>query len=121
MLLCYNIQVTWTVFCTGCGEELSEEAYFCPKCGIRTGKGKEENVPIPREGMFAEVGEELSEIGDELNKVFSAAVKEIEKAVETARQEIRKATSREPIICSSCGQRNVTSARFCNNCGKELS
>ena len=109
------------VFCTKCGEELSEEAYFCPKCGLRTGKGEKEDVPIPREGMFAEVGEELKEVGDELNKVFSTAAKEIEKALETARQEIRKATSREPIVCSSCGQRNVANARFCNKCGKELS
>ena len=109
------------MFCTKCGEELSEGAYFCPKCGLRTRKGGEEGVPTPRDGMFAEVGEGLQELGDELNKVFLAAAKEVEKALETARQEIRKAASREPIVCSSCGQRNVASARFCNKCGKELS
>lgn len=109
------------VFCTNCGGELSEEAYFCPKCGIRTSKGREEKVPIPHEGMFAEVGEELREVGDELNKVFSAAAKEIEKALETARKEIKKATSRESVVCPNCGQKNAADARFCNNCGKELS
>jgi ribosomal protein L32 len=104
------------VFCTQCGEELSENANFCPKCGTRTGKGKVANVPLPREdwgGAFAQVGEEL-------NKAFSVASKEIEKAFTIAKEEIRKATTRELIVCPSCGEKNTANALFCNKCGKKI-
>lgn len=36
------------MYCSKCGEELPEDAYFCPKCGHRTPKGVEEGVAYPR-------------------------------------------------------------------------
>ena len=27
------------MFCKNCGEQISEQAYVCPKCGVRTGNG----------------------------------------------------------------------------------
>lgn len=104
------------VFCTNCGEELPENAYFCIKCGVRTKRGKEENVRLPREDWrdaFAQVGKELDE-------AFTTAAKEIEKAFQTAREEFRKATSRETVVCKHCGEKNSADARFCTGCGKEL-
>jgi predicted amidophosphoribosyltransferase len=101
------------VFCSKCGEELPEKAYFCPKCGVRTEKGKEVKVPFPWEGIF-------SEVGDELDKAFTVAGKEIKKAFETAKKEIKKATRPEPIKCPNCGETTSVNASFCSKCGKEL-
>ena len=104
------------VFCTQCGEELSENANFCPKCGNRTSKGKVANVPLPR-GDWRDV---FAEEGEELNKAFLVANKEIEKAFTMAKEEIRKATTRELVVCPNCGEKNAASALFCNKCGKKI-
>jgi len=103
-------------FCSKCGEELPENAYFCPKCGVRTSKGKEANIPIPRENL----GDVFSDVGEEMGKAFSIASREIEKAFKTAKEEIEKAISRAYIVCPHCGNRNHVDALFCQKCGKEL-
>ena len=72
-------------FCSKCGEELPENANFCSKCGVRTSKGREENIPFPWEDV-------LSEVGEEMERAFSRAGREIEKAFKTAKEEIFKAT-----------------------------
>jgi len=41
------------VFCSKCGKDLPENAYFCPTCGVRTGKGAEANVPMPYGDMLS--------------------------------------------------------------------
>ena len=41
------------VFCPKCGKDLPENAYFCPTCGVRTGKGAEANAPIPYGDMLS--------------------------------------------------------------------
>ena len=35
------------VYCMKCGAKLPEDAYFCPKCGVRTLKGEAEGISIP--------------------------------------------------------------------------
>lgn len=96
------------VFCTHCGEELPENAYFCLKCGFRTGKGEEAGVPYP-------VSWEK-----EVEKALSTATKELEKAFETVKASVQKSVKREPIICQQCGEKNLPSSKFCYKCGKEL-
>lgn len=93
------------VFCSKCGEELPENAYFCPKCGARTRRGVEAGISTPWE----ELKDALSKMGQE-----------IEKAFKTTRESIRESTSREQVVCSHCGEKNLGYARFCYKCGKEL-
>ncbi|NIW13825.1 MAG: zinc-ribbon domain-containing protein, partial [Candidatus Thorarchaeota archaeon] len=65
------------MFCSKCGEELSENAYFCPKCGVRTRKGVEAGVgTTPWEDLRAT----FSKMGEDVEKAFSIAGREIEKA-----------------------------------------
>lgn len=104
------------VFCHKCGEELPEHAYFCPRCGVRTGKGIEEGISIPRD----ELREGLSKIGQEIEKAFSIAAREIEEAFKTARESIRESTQRKTSVCPHCGEQNPGYARFCYKCGKAL-
>lgn len=101
------------MFCSNCGAELPENASFCPKCGVRTKKGREENVAIPWQDAFQEIGKEVE-------KAFSTAAKEIEKAFLTAREQIRRATGQEAKVCPNCGEKNPSGAAFCYRCGKKL-
>jgi ribosomal protein L40E len=104
------------VFCSKCGTELPEDAYFCPKCGVRTRKGVEAGVTT----TWVEVRDEFSKIGVEIEKAFTKAGKEIEKAFKTARESIKESIGEATIVCSHCGEKNDRGAKFCYNCGKEL-
>jgi uncharacterized membrane protein YvbJ len=76
------------VYCTRCGVQLPEDANFCPKCGVRTQKGREMNVSLPAESLR----EALAIAGKEVEKALQVAAKEIEKAFKAVQDEIRKAT-----------------------------
>lgn len=104
------------VYCSNCGKELPENAYFCPKCGVRTRKGVEAGISTPWEDLR----EAFSRMGEEIEKAFSVAGKEMEKAFKTARDKIKEATGKEPMVCPYCGQENLASARYCLKCGKKL-
>jgi predicted amidophosphoribosyltransferase len=101
------------VFCAKCGETIPENANFCPKCGVKTSKGKEANISPPWEDVFSEVGEAIK-------NALSIAGREIEKAFKTAKEGIRNATTKEYVVCSNCGEKNRTEAQFCHKCGKSL-
>ena len=102
-------------FCSNCGEELPEDAYFCPKCGVRTRKGVEAGVSTPLE----ELNYALSKMGEEMEKAFVTAAKEIQRAVRTVRESVRSGF-KQTVVCSQCGERNVDGAVFCSNCGKKI-
>ncbi|MHA2231225.1 MAG: zinc-ribbon domain-containing protein [Candidatus Hodarchaeales archaeon] len=102
------------VFCSKCGKELPENAYFCPICGVKTAKGIEANVSMP-------YGEMFSEMEKKLEQAFLTASEDLKKAFNKAREGVKRATHREPIICPSCGEKNSTGEKFCHECGEKLS
>lgn len=104
------------VYCYKCGSQLPEDAYYCPNCGVRTRKGIEAGLSV----SWAEVRDEFSKIGKEIERAFVSAGKEIEKAFKTARKDIRESISEGTLVCSSCGEKNSRDAKFCYKCGKEL-
>jgi predicted RNA-binding Zn-ribbon protein involved in translation (DUF1610 family) len=104
------------VFCTKCGEELPDDAYFCPRCGARSRRGVEAGILTPWE----ELKDALSKMGQEIEKAFSIAGKEMERAFKTARESIRESTGKEQVVCPHCGEENLGYARFCHKCGKSL-
>ena len=104
------------MFCSKCGEELTENALFCPKCGVRTSKGVEEGISTPRD----ELREGLSNIGQEIEKAFSIAAREIDESFKTARESIHKSTQRKTRVCPHCGDKNPEYATFCYHCGERL-
>ena len=75
------------VFCSKCGKELPEDAYFCPNCGVKTAKGEEAKVSMP-------YGEMFSEMEKQLEKGFMIASEEIKSAFNKAKEEIRRAANR---------------------------
>jgi len=102
-------------FCSRCGEKLSENAYFCPKCGVRTRKGVEAGVSTPLE----ELNYAFSKMGEEMEKAFVTAAKEIQRAVRTVRESVRSG-SKQTVVCPQCGEKNVNGAVFCYSCGKKI-
>jgi len=103
-------------YCSKCGEELPEDAYFCSKCGVRTRKGVEAGVSTPLE----ELREAFSKMEQEMEKAFSVAAKEMEKAFKTARENIQRSVRKEPTVCPHCGEKNLSDANFCGKCGNKL-
>lgn len=79
-------------------------------------KGVEAGISTPWEDLRVT----FSQMGEELEKAFAIAGKELEKAFKTARGKIKEATSREPIACPSCGEKNPSNARFCAKCGAKM-
>jgi predicted amidophosphoribosyltransferase len=104
------------VFCSNCGEKLSDEANFCTKCGIRTKHGVEVGVSVPTEDLR----EAFSKMGVELEKAFQTAAKEIQKAVKNVREDVRDSRSRQPVACKSCGEKSPAGAVYCTKCGEKL-
>jgi uncharacterized membrane protein YvbJ len=102
------------VFCSKCGKELPENAFFCPACGFKTAKGIEAKVSMP-------YGDIASDIGIKLEQAFLTASEEMKKAFERAREEIKRVTSKERLVCPKCGQKNSIRDRFCSKCGEKLS
>jgi uncharacterized membrane protein YvbJ len=108
--------VVFVEYCTRCGKQLPEEAYFCPNCGVRTVGGTAAGVSIPAD----EWKEAFHKAGQEMEKAFSIAAKEMEDAFRTVRENIRESSSRRPVACPQCGEKNLKDASFCHNCGKKL-
>ena len=94
------------VFCSGCGKELPEGAFFCPNCGVRIRRETEACGP------WDEVSEAFERMGERLEKTFERVGREIERAFEGVGEEL--------VVCPDCGIENVAGAKFCHECGKKL-
>ena len=104
------------VFCVNCGAEIPEKALFCPKCGVKTLKGDEAIVQTPAD----ELKESLSKMGNELDKVFLVASREIQEAFQSARENLKRSFGSEPLVCSECGGTSPKESNFCRKCGSKL-
>ena len=95
-------------YCSNCGEKLSKDALFCPKCGIKTVKGTESNAAAPSD----EMREAFTRMSQEMEKAFSIAAKEIQEAFQTARSNIQKTLYKEPVACPNCGEKQPKQLRL---------
>jgi rRNA maturation endonuclease Nob1 len=103
-------------FCHKCGEQLPENALFCPKCGTKTAIGTANNTPSPAD----EMREAFIKISQEMEKAFNIAAREVQEAFQTARNNVQKTINKEPIICASCKEKNQANSAFCFKCGNKL-
>ena len=108
------------VFCSNCGEAILEDVNFCPKCGVRSMKGVEEKVPIPRQRNWEEEFESAVEtIGEEMEKAFSIAGSELKKALNRTKEKLRT-TEKKGVVCTKCGEPNQNDTNYCYKCGTKL-
>ena len=107
------------VYCSNCGSKIDDEAYFCPKCGAKTLKGKAAKANYPSD----EIRDALYQVGIELEKAFTIAAKETQAAFRKVSENIQQKNATAPqetVICSTCRTKNVTGAVFCHNCGGKI-
>jgi uncharacterized membrane protein YvbJ len=110
------------VYCSNCGAKIDDEALFCPKCGTKTPKGKEANVPYPSD----EIRDAFYRVGIELEKAFTIAARETHAAIKRARENMQQkpesaTTAQEgTVACPKCGTKNLSDSIFCNNCGTRI-
>jgi ribosomal protein L32 len=107
------------VFCSNCGETIFD-VNFCPKCGVRTMKGVEENVPIPRQRNWEEELESAVEtIGEEMERAFTIAGSELKKALHRTKESL-SSTEKKGVVCTKCGETNQNDTNYCYKCGTKL-
>jgi rRNA maturation endonuclease Nob1 len=107
------------VYCSNCGEKISDDDYFCPKCGTKTPKGKASNATYPSD----ELRDAFYNVGIELERAFTLAAHETHAAIKKASENMQQKTpsnTRAAIVCSSCGTKNVSGAVFCHSCGAKI-
>jgi hypothetical protein len=108
------------VYCSNCGEKISDDALFCPKCGTKTPKGKASNVAYPSD----ELRDAFYKVGVELERAFTLAAQETRQAFKKANENLQQKNSSSSthgtVACSCCGTKNVSGAVFCANCGGKV-
>lgn len=112
------------VYCSNCGAQIADDAYFCPKCGTKTPVGKTAKVAYPSD----EIRDTFYQVGLELEKAFTVAAKETHAALKRASDDFHQrnttqtgqASQEATVVCPHCGAKNVSGAVFCHNCGKRI-
>jgi len=108
------------VYCSNCGAKIDDEAYFCPKCGTKTPKGKAANAAYPAD----ELRDAFYRVGIELERAFNIAARETHQAIHKARENFEKSsaakTAQSTVVCPKCGTKNAYGSIFCFSCGTRI-
>jgi DNA-directed RNA polymerase subunit RPC12/RpoP len=108
------------VYCSKCGAQITDDANFCPKCGIKTPQGKAAKADYPSD----ELRDAFYQVGQELEKAFTIAAKEthaaFKKVNENMQEKKRSNQSGQGDTCPNCGSKNISGSIFCNSCGKRI-
>ena len=110
------------VYCSKCGTQIPDDAYFCARCGTKTEAGKTAQADYPTDALRTA----LYQTGIELEKAFIFAAHEIQTAFNHVNEEMHQKPSQNSsqqtdiIICTNCGAKNPSDAIFCGCCGKKL-
>jgi len=105
------------VYCSNCGEKIADDAYFCPKCGTKTDKGKAAKAVYPTD----ELRDAFYQVGIELERAFNIAAHETHSAIKRARPNMQQKTAQpELVVCPKCATKNPNGSIFCHNCGTRL-
>ncbi|MGE5533044.1 MAG: zinc-ribbon domain-containing protein [Ignavibacteria bacterium] len=107
-------------YCSNCGSKIDDEAYFCPKCGTKTPKGKAAKAAYPAD----EIRDAFYQVGIELEKAFTIAARETHSAFKKVSEDLQgkqsASKSQDSVTCPKCGAKNATSSIFCYNCGSKI-
>jgi len=100
------------VYCSKCGEKIPDDAYFCPKCGTKSERGKAAKVAYPSD----ELRDAFYKVGIELEKAFTIAAHETHSAFQRAGENMKQ----KSVVCSNCKTKNPYGSIFCHSCGTRI-
>jgi len=114
--------------CRSCGKELSEDANFCPNCGLRTEKGEINNIRTPvdrRPHWEKDLEIAIQNATKLLEEAVEAAKKGLRQVSEELKTEIEKTREskpykKTPVYCPACGARNPNDSEYCTKCGAKI-
>jgi membrane protease subunit (stomatin/prohibitin family) len=104
------------VYCSNCGVQIGDDAYFCPKCGTKTDKGKAAKAIYPAD----QLRDAFYQVGIELEKAFNMAARETHSAIQKARENWQQTEPQKTVTCSRCSTKTPSGSVFCHNCGSRL-
>jgi len=110
------------VYCSICGTQIVQDAYFCSKCGTKTQIGKAAKVSYPS----GELQDAFYRVGTELERAFTMAAHETHAALKKASENIQQKSAAtqniqgNTVVCPHCEAKNLSSTIFCSSCGKHL-
>ena len=102
-------------YCSRCGEKISDDAYFCSKCGTKTPKGKAANAVYPTDQLT----DAFYSVGLELEKALTTAARETHAAIQRAREDLRPKPV-QTVTCPKCTSKNTFGAVYCSSCGTRI-
>jgi ribosomal protein L40E len=107
------------IYCSNCGSQIADEAYFCSKCGTKTEKGKAAKVAYPSD----ELRDMFYQVGNELEKAFNVAARETHTAFQKAKenwQQSQPTQKPQNMICTQCSANSPDGSVYCRTCGAKL-
>jgi uncharacterized membrane protein YvbJ len=107
------------IYCSNCGSQIADDAYFCPKCGTKTETGKAAKAVYPTD----QLRDSFYQVGIELEKAFNIAARETHSAIQRAKenwQQSQPYTQQQNVTCSKCTTNNPNGSVFCRSCGTRL-
>ncbi len=99
------------MFCNKCGKEIGDDSKFCNNCGYK--------FEIPKNIDEKKVEEEYVWTCDYCGKEFDSELKS-DKHEEKCDKNPKNIKDSSSIYCPKCGIGNSNKARFCKDCGEEL-
>ncbi|MDD1776253.1 MAG: zinc-ribbon domain-containing protein [Candidatus Methanomethylicus sp.] len=105
-------------FCSKCGKELADDAFFCPRCGVRTAAGVTAGATPP---VMEEMRDALLRAGKEIEKAVNKAAKEMDDTLTKAKENVHATKAKMNQTCPNCGAANLGNAAYCPKCGTKLS
>jgi ribosomal protein S27AE len=114
--------------CRSCEKELTEDANFCPNCGLRTEKGENDNVRTPvdrRPDWEKDYEHAIQKASKILEEALNTAKKGLRGVTEEVKSEIEKAKEsktkkKTPVYCPKCGAKNHIDSDYCTKCGAKI-
>jgi len=89
-------------YCSNCGAQIADDAYFCSKCGTKTDKGKAAKAIYPSDQLRGA----FYQVGIELEKAFNMAARETHSVIQKVKENWQQTAPQQTVTCSKCSQRH---------------
>jgi len=103
-------------YCSKRGQEIPIEANFCPRCGTKTIRNGETNIPSKSD----DIREVFNRIRQEFTKPWLLQPKRCKLLSTQQTENVQQSLRKELVACSGCGEKNANDPIFCRKCGQKM-